>query len=133
MNVADIMNRNPARVRMDDTLSTALKIMAEQKIRHVVVMKEPDDVAGIVTDSDLAMYYDPVKMTPERWERMKVSQLMTARPVSIGSHAPIEAAAKMLLKAGVTALPVIENGDLRGILSERDFVRHFARESGQSG
>lgn len=133
MNVADIMNRNPARVQMDDTLSTALRIMVEQKTRHVVVMKEPDDVAGIVTDSDLAMYYDPVKMTPERWEQMKVSQLMTARPVSIGSHAPIEAAAKMLLKAGVTALPVIENGDLRGILSERDFVRHFARESEQSG
>ena len=37
-----------------------------------------------------------------------------------------QAAAAMLLKLGVSALPVVDNGDLRGILSEKDFVRHFA-------
>ncbi len=126
MKVVDIMNPNPARVGMDDTLATALKVMAEQKNRHVVVMKEPNDVAGIITDSDLAMYYDPAGMNPERWEQVKVSQLMSPHPVSIGSHASVEAAATMLLKLGVSALPVVDNGDLRGILSEKDFVRHFA-------
>ena len=127
MKVSDFMNESPATVRMEDTLDTALNLMAEQKNRHVVVMKEGDEVAGILTDRDLAMYYDPTNMTAERWKKAKVSDLMTEHPVSIGSHAPIDAAARMLLKLGVSALPVVESGTLCGILSEKDFVRHFAK------
>ena len=129
MNVADIMNPNPARVGVDDTLATALKVMAEQKNRHVVVMEEGQTVTGILSDRDLAMYYDPVNMTPERWKDVKVSLLMSADPVSIGSHAPVGEAAKLLLRHGVSALPVVDNGVLTGILSEKDFVRHFAKEN----
>lgn len=130
MNVGDIMNRNPGKVGVEDTLATALKVMAEEKNRHVVVIKDPGDVVGILSDRDLAMYYDPVNMTPERWEQAKVSDLMSRDPISIGSQAPLHEAAKILLKQGVSALPVVENGDLRGILSEKDFVRYFAREDG---
>ena len=129
MKVMNFMNESPASVKLDDTLDTALELMAEHKNRHVVVMGEGGEVAGILSDRDLAMFYDPANMTAERWASAKVSDLMTERPVSIGSHAPIEAAAKMLLKLGISALPVVENGTLRGILSEKDFVRHFARNS----
>lgn len=123
------MNDAPAHVSPEDTLDAALRMMAGQKTSHVVVMKEGGEVAGILSDRDLAMFYDPANMTAERWAQAKVSDLMTARPTSIGSHAPIEEAAKLLLKSGISALPVVENGVLRGILSEKDFVRHFARHS----
>lgn len=128
MKVSDLMNVSPAHVELEDTLDKALKLMAEKKKRHVVVMGEGGHVAGILSDHDLAMFYDPANMTAERWASAKVSDLMTERPVSIGSHAAIEEAAKMLLKHGLSALPVVENGTLRGILSEKDFVRYFARE-----
>jgi acetoin utilization protein AcuB len=129
MKVSDFMNDAPALVKPEDTLDTALKVMADQKTRHLVVMKEGEEVAGIITDGDLAMFYDPANMTAERWAQAKVSDLMTMHPTSIGSHAPIEEAAKLLVKMGVSALPVVENGVLRGILSEKDFVRHFARNT----
>ncbi|MCZ6628358.1 MAG: hypothetical protein O7E56_09040 [SAR324 cluster bacterium] len=45
---------------MDDTLATALKMMTVEKNRHVVVIKEPNDVAGILSGRDLAMVCDPV-------------------------------------------------------------------------
>jgi CBS domain-containing protein len=54
---------------------------------------------------------------------------MSADPETIGSHASVEEAAKMLLRLGVSALPVVESGELRGIITEKDFVRHFARET----
>jgi acetoin utilization protein AcuB len=126
MMVSDFMNPSPATVSEDATLAETLGVMAAQKKRHVVVMQGEEDVAGIVSDSDLAMYYDPVSMTPDKWQQMKVSQMMSPDPVTIGSQAPIEEAAKLLLKTGVSALPVVENGILRGILTETDFVRHFA-------
>jgi CBS domain-containing protein len=52
---------------------------------------------------------------------------MTAQPVTIGSGAPVREAARLLLKAAVSALPVIDNGQLVGVLSDRDFTRHFAQ------
>ncbi|MND05776.1 CBS domain protein [compost metagenome] len=45
----------------------------------------------------------------------------------MGSGADLSAAAQMLLKHAVSALPVVDNGGLVGILSEKDFVRHFAK------
>ena len=130
MNVGDFMNENPPRIGMEATLAEALQMMADNKTRHIVVFDEGRDIAGILSDRDLAMYYDPVNMNSERWREAKVSQLMSADPVSIGSQAPIKEAAKLLLRQGVSALPVVDNGELTGILSEKDFVRHFVKAGG---
>ncbi len=126
MKVSDVMNQHPATVLETATLTLVLKLMAEQKNRHVVVLRGQQSVVGIISDRDLAMFYDPVSMTPEKWGEATASQLMSPDPVTIGGQAPIEQAAKLLLKTGVSALPIVENGALRGILSEKDFVRHFA-------
>jgi CBS domain-containing protein len=127
MNVRDIMNQAPATIRPNATLAEALQLMADRKVRHLVVVEAQEaDVVGILSDRDLAMFYDPVNMTQERWQQGSVSQLMSKTPVTIGSGAKVEEAARMLLREGVSALPVVDNGQLVGILSDRDFVRHFA-------
>lgn len=127
MIVRDFMNQAPATVRPNATLAEALQLMADRKVRHVVVV-EPQEAAvvGILSDRDLAMFYDPAGMTQERWQQGSVSKLMSKTPVTIGSGAKVEEAARMLLREGVSALPVVDNGQLVGILSDRDFVRHFA-------
>lgn len=126
MEVRDIMNQNPARMRSDGLLGAALAMMAEQKERHVVIVDEHTRVIGIVSDRDLAMYYDPVNMTSEKWAAATVEQIMTRDPVCIGSGAQLQTAAQLLLKSAVSALPVVDNGLLIGILSEKDFVRYSA-------
>jgi CBS domain-containing protein len=126
MLVRDMMNSNPGRIAPGASLADALQMMAEKKNRHLVVV-ERDNVVGILSDRDLAMYYDPEGMTDERWRGTRVVQIMTAQPVTIGSGAPVREAARLLLKAAVSALPVIDNGQLVGVLSDRDFTRHFAQ------
>ena len=85
MNVRDMMNRTPVKLGRSGLLGEALELMAQQKERHVVVVDESERVVGIVSDRDLAMYYDPQNMTPERWNEAKVEQLMSTDPVCIGS------------------------------------------------
>ena len=127
MIVRDFMNQAPAIIRPTATLAEALQLMADRKSRHVVVVEAQEGaVIGILSDRDMAMFYDPVNMTQERWKQGSVSQLMSKAPVTIGSGAPVEEAARMLLREGVSALPVVDNGQLVGILSDRDFVRYFA-------
>jgi CBS domain-containing protein len=126
MLVRDLMNASPGTIAPEATLADALALMAQKKNRHLVVT-QGDGVVGIISDRDLAMYYDPEGMTEARWKQVQVRQIMTANPVAIGSSAPVREAARLLLKSAVSALPVIDNGQLVGVLSDRDFTRHFAQ------
>lgn len=132
MIVRDFMNTAPAVIEPDADLSAALQLMAERKNRHLVIIDGGGAVTGILSDRDLALYYDPIKMTQERWEEVKVSQIMAPNPIAIGSTAPINDAARLLLREAISALAVVDNGQLVGVLSDRDFTRHFA-QSGSEG
>ena len=126
MLVSDLMNDKPLTLGRGASLAEALDLMAREKNRHVVVVEE-GAVVGILSDRDLALFYDPVQMTQERWRQASVGQLMTPDPITVGSGTDIASAAKLLLSTAVSALPIVDNGALVGILSEKDFVRHFAR------
>lgn len=128
MLVRDLMNNNPAVIYPQDGLDKALALMAERKNRHLVVMDESNNVIGILSDQDMAMVYDPKGMTEQRWREITVGQIMTPNPVTIGSQASIQEAARILLETAVTSLPIVDNGELVGALSDRDFTRHFASE-----
>ena len=54
---------------------------------------------------------------------MKVADVMTARVVTVDMHSTLQAAARLMLEAGVSGLPVVDPaGDLVGIVTEADFV-----------
>ena len=127
MIVQDLMESNPATVAPGDPLGKALKMMAEHNCRHLAVLEE-SDVVGIISDRDLALFYDPVNMTDEKWNKGRVRDLMTHDPATIGSQAPAREAAKLLLKEGFSALLIVDMGTLVGILTDRDFVQYFAEK-----
>ena len=126
MQVNDIMNSKPAVISPQASLPQALAMMAERKNRHLMVLDDQAMVLGILSDKDLAMAYDPAAGEGSAWQHATVKQLMTARPVTIGSKAEVGEAARLLLKTAVSAMPVVDNGQLVGLLTDRDFTRYFA-------
>lgn len=126
MLVRDLMNQSPGIIGPEATLADALQLMADKKNRHLVVV-EGETVVGILSDRDLAMYYDPEGMSSERWQQTEVRRLMAANPVIIGSGSTVGEAARLLLREAVSALPVVDSGQLVGVISDRDFTRHFAQ------
>ena len=90
-------------------------------------------MVGILSDQDMSMVYDPWQMTETRWKTITVKEVMSPNPVTIGSNATIEEAARILLREAVSALPVVDNGQLVGALSDRDFTRHFAQGGDRGG
>lgn len=124
MLVRDLMTRDPVTVTSDTSLADGLQRMAERRVRHLLVLNGDGDVVGIVSDRDLALFYDPQGITPDKWQQVTMSRLMTTKPVTIGSAAPLSEAARTLIDSGFSALPVVDNGQLVGILTERDFVKH---------
>ncbi|MGH7813734.1 MAG: CBS domain-containing protein [Candidatus Binataceae bacterium] len=55
---------------------------------------------------------------------MQVAKLMTPDPIAIGPREPLAIAKAIMDKGGFRRLPVVENGNLIGILTERDMREH---------
>jgi len=51
---------------------------------------------------------------------MKVKQIMTGEPKTCGPHTTLAAAANLMLEGDCGILPVVENGTLAGIVTDRD-------------
>jgi len=59
-------------------------------------------------------------------EQLTVRDVMTERPQTTNPDLPLRDAARELITRGLGALPVVdENGQLLGMLSERELVRHL--------
>lgn len=61
---------------------------------------------------------------------MKVGDVMTTEVITIGPDAPLKEAASLMVKSGVSGLPVVDDGNrLQGIITEADFVTAEANRS----
>ncbi|HEV2146735.1 MAG TPA: CBS and ACT domain-containing protein [Longimicrobiaceae bacterium] len=122
------MTRDPVTVGPDDTLTRALQLTREHRIRHLPVVDGGGALAGILSDRDirLAMPSPLTVADPERvgfLERTPVAAVMTREVVTCSGADPIEDAAKLLYRHRIGALPVVDAaGTLQGILSESDLL-----------
>ena len=53
---------------------------------------------------------------------MKICDIMSDQVISIGSKEPVSAAAKLMHRSNLGALPVCDGGQLRGMITDRDIV-----------
>ncbi|MDQ2667883.1 MAG: CBS domain-containing protein [Gemmatimonadota bacterium] len=59
-------------------------------------------------------------------EQLAVRDVMTHDPVTISAEAPLQEAARTLVRIGLGALPVVDDEDrVFGMISERDVIRHL--------
>jgi acetoin utilization protein AcuB len=130
--VRDWMTLNPVTISQGTLLREAHWLMIDNKVRRLPVM-DGEHLVGIVTKEDLrraepsiGICLDLVKIT-DMLSRMTVRQLMTKDLQTVSSEAPLLEAARMMLEHEISALPVIEAGQLVGIITESDIFRAYVR------
>lgn len=135
--VKNWMAREVITVTPETTLAEAEELMLKHGIRRMPVV-DHDHLIGVVTKGDIREA-DPSSVTSlSSWEvdeiraKVKVGQLMTAKPKTILQEATINEAAQMMLKSKVSGLPVVdETGKLVGIITESDIFRMVVQQWGQ--
>lgn len=136
MRVMDIMSRPVYSVRCTDPVEFAAALLAEKKITAAPVLDDGGTLVGMVSEGDLLWHRVPADPTahPIRVDetggpgRPKiVADVMSRHPVTTSLEADVADVAKTMLYQDVRSEPVVDNGEIVGIVSRRDIVRTIVR------
>ena len=107
---------DPITLRLDATISDALKLMRENRIGGIPIIDKDGKLAGILTNRDLR-FEDNLKR--------KVSELMTYENlITAPEGTDLKKAQIILRKYKIEKLPVVnKNGVLKGLITYRDILQ----------
>ena len=141
MLVRERMSIQPVTITTETTMTDALRVMRENQVRRLPVLDESGRLVGIVSEKDL-LYASPSPATSlsiyemhYMLTQLRVTELMTSDVITVGPDVPLEEAARIMADNKIGGLPVVEDGDLVGIITETDIFKVFlellgARERG---
>ncbi|MNR39640.1 Inosine-5'-monophosphate dehydrogenase [compost metagenome] len=61
-------------------------------------------------------------------DMLTISQVMTSKPKTVSSDTSIRELAEIFAKEDFHALPVVDNGELKGIVTTTDVVKYFLEQ-----
>jgi acetoin utilization protein AcuB len=127
--IGDIMAKNPITVGGETSISEAVKIMKENNIRRLPVVDDKDKLVGIVTER-MILEASPspatslsIQEVSYLIEKMKVKDIMVKNPITIPPDANFKDVLLLCQEKRIGAFPVVENGEVVGIVTESDLVR----------
>lgn len=129
--VSVIMTKNVITLSKSDDLMTAEKLFKENKIRHIPVV-EDKKIIGMLSYTDLLRisFADAIDDDEEHvdavvYNMFTIEQVMAKQLVSVPVDATVREVAEILSKREFHALPVVDNGELKGIVTTTDLVDYL--------
>ena len=101
------------------TVFDAISMMAERNIGALPVM-QAGRLVGMLSERD---YTRKVMLMGRTSRETLVSEIMTQKPVTVGPDNTVNDCMEIMTEERVRHLPVVENGELIGILSIGDLVK----------
>lgn len=130
--VADFMSRDVVSVRPDTKVEDAARVMISNDFRRLPIVHE-GVMTGVVTTSDIINYLGSGEVfeklvTGNMHEALGVPIKVIAREASITVEPDLDLgeAADLMIARNVSVLPVVVDGALSGIITERDFLSAIA-------
>lgn len=138
MLVKDWMSKEVVTVDVNDSMLSATKLLKQQKIRMLPVMKK-GKLVGVVTDRDLKGASASDATTLEVHEllylisKIKVSEIMTKNPVTVPPDFTVEETAEVLLASKISGVPVVDYaGKVVGTITQTDLFKVLVSLTGLS-
>ncbi|MEX2804636.1 CBS domain-containing protein [Streptococcus sp. H31] len=135
MPVKDFMTKKVVYVSPDTTVAAAADIMREQDLRRLPVI-EDDRLVGLVTAGTMAEASPSKASSLSIYEmnyllnKTKIRDIMIKDVVTVSQYARLEDAIYIMMKHRVGILPVVDNGQIYGVITDKDVFRAFLEVSG---
>jgi predicted transcriptional regulator len=118
--VADVMGQDYVIVNGVDTVAEAIAALRERDAHCLIVAKRnEDDEFGIVMVADIAKHLLAPNRAPER---TNIYEIMSKPVLSVKPAMDIRYCARLFHRFGISAAPVIEGGEIKGIVAYDQLV-----------
>ena len=126
--VDNYMTQNVITLEPDVFLTEAMEEMISKGFRRLPVV-ENDDIIGIITSVDVLKYFGSSEMFKNMSSgnaadalHVEIKKIMTEDPLCCEPEDDVGNIARKMKESGFGGLPVTENGNLIGIITERDII-----------
>ncbi|USQ75244.1 CBS domain-containing protein [Ornithinimicrobium cryptoxanthini] len=121
----EIMNSGIQSIREDQSLSEAAAMMRDLGVGCLPVQSGEGALTGIITDRDIV-----VRACAEGRDLASTPAGELAQGIvsTIGPDEPVETIVDLMGSQQVKRLPVVDNGEVIGMISESDLARNVAED-----
>lgn len=111
-----------------DTLFDARKLMSDKKIRHVPIINNKGCFVGILSQRDILASTVSILADVSTQEiaemeySIPIKEVMTTDPFMMNEEGDLMDAAKHLITYKHGCVPIVQDGKLKGIVTDTDFV-----------
>jgi len=120
----DRKGRRVHSIRPDASVFDALKIMAEKNIGSLVVL-EDEKLVGIITER---IYAREIALKGRTSSQTLVRDVMSTNVICVQPDQTVEECMAVMTKKTVRHLPVVEHGQIVGLVSIGDMVNSIIRD-----
>ena len=131
MLVEEVMTAHTRTVRPDQSLSDVRSIFEEEGFRHLPVMGN-DGLVGMISHTDLMRVTYGAHIAEADFEVNNlilettiVSEAMSKEVKTIDPSSDLKEAARIMRKYKIGCVPVLENGNLLGLVTTTDVLSAF--------
>ncbi|SDZ28635.1 acetoin utilization protein AcuB [Evansella caseinilytica] len=131
MIIQSIMKRKVITATRKTMIKEALNIMEQNRIRHLPVVNDKNEIIGILSDRDLRDASPSVfggnneEVLAKPVGDIMITDVITALPIDF-----VDEAANVMTENQISCLPVEEDGKLVGIITEKDLLDTFVKLTG---
>jgi len=140
----DIMTTNIVTVSPETDVSQAARLLLEKHINGIPVVDSSGGIVGVLCQSDLIAQQKKISLPSlftlldgfisfsstknldmefKKIAAIKVSEAMTADPITVSPDTVIEEIATLMVNRGFHTVPVIQDGKLVGIIGKEDVLK----------
>jgi len=121
------MRQAPITVGEQTSLGDAYQLMKHHGIRHLPVLRD-GHLSGMLSDRDILQYRATTDLSLG-WRRAKVGAAMISPPQTAAPEDSLTEVAGRLALAKIGAMPVVELGNLIGLVTTTDVLEAEVREA----
>jgi len=130
IHVSQIMTPNIVVANLHNKFSQVMEFFTEHKIQHLPVAMD-DKLLGILSINDMATFLYKRSKNNEAMDTdsletaFRIENVMTHNPTTVGTSDTLENVLEILAEGKFQAIPVVKDGLIQGIVTNKDIVRIY--------
>jgi len=121
MSVSEFMQTDLYTVQKDDIIELVVDIMDWRKLNYLLVEDSKGKYLGLITIRSILKFLTS-HMKKKDFRQLMVKDLMIRKTATVRPDQNILAAIEMMKKEEMYCLPVVKDGELRGVITEKEFL-----------